>query len=153
MFDGTTKLLKDIQIGEQLKGYYIPGMIDESEEGWQDWTGSTNSEGVYKAAKVISILESSYSFYYFINNDIKITVSHPILINKENTDIWSWVDTPFIEVGDNLKGTDKKIIKVESVEKINESIEVIILDVEEIDNYFAGKDPIVVHNSDLKQPV
>jgi len=33
MFDGTQKILKDIQIGDQLTGYYIDGMIDEEVPG------------------------------------------------------------------------------------------------------------------------
>jgi hypothetical protein len=33
MFDGTQKALKDIEIGDQLTGYNIDGMIDEEVEG------------------------------------------------------------------------------------------------------------------------
>jgi hypothetical protein len=33
MYDGTTKPIKDVKVGEELKGYYIPGMIDESIAG------------------------------------------------------------------------------------------------------------------------
>jgi hypothetical protein len=33
MFDGTEKILKDIQLGDELRGYHIDGMIDEEEYG------------------------------------------------------------------------------------------------------------------------
>jgi hypothetical protein len=36
MYDGTVKILKDVEIGDVLLGYYVPGMIHESIEGWQD---------------------------------------------------------------------------------------------------------------------
>jgi hypothetical protein len=33
MYDGTSKAIKDVKVGDELKGYYIPGMIDESIPG------------------------------------------------------------------------------------------------------------------------
>jgi hypothetical protein len=33
MYDGSIKILKDIEAGDELKGYYIPGMIHEDQPG------------------------------------------------------------------------------------------------------------------------
>ena len=87
MYDGTTKLLKDIEVGDVLKGWYIPGMIDEDIPGWEDWTESIEVEGMIKPVKVTFTKYDSYHEYYIINNDIKITKRHSLLINKLGTDV------------------------------------------------------------------
>ncbi len=153
MWDGTTKLIKDVKVGDELTGLYIDGMIDASEPNWKDWTSSINSIGVYKEAHVVQAQRGSYEEYYYINNDIKITVGHPILINKKNTDVWAWVDSPFIEIGDNMKNYSGELVEVTSIEKIIGTLEVMYIDVEDIDNYFAGETLILVHNFESKEPV
>jgi hypothetical protein len=48
-----------------------------------------------------------------------------------------------------MLGINGEKIEVTSFEKINEFIETITLNVEEFDNYFAGENPIVIHNLEL----
>ena len=146
MWDGTTKLAKDLEIGDQLIGYYIPGMIPEQEEGWADWTESVEVEGTYEKTTLVAIKLDTFSSYFLINNDLKITLEHQILINKKDTNIWAWVDTPFIEVGDKMKGNNNEIIEVQSIQEINETITVVSPDVEKLDNYLAGENPVIIHN-------
>jgi hypothetical protein len=45
-----------------------------------------------------------------------------------------------------MLGINGEKIEVISIEKINEFIEVITLDVEDVDNYFVGENPVVIHN-------
>jgi hypothetical protein len=89
MYDGTIKILKDIQPGDVLRGYYVPGMIDESIEGWQNWTESLDVKGYEKPTTVVTARFDSYYQYYIINEDIHITNQHPFLANKTNTNLWS----------------------------------------------------------------
>jgi hypothetical protein len=72
------------------------------------------------------------------------------LANKNNTNAWSWVDAPDLEIGDKIKGREDSWVEVTSILKVNGLIEVKTLDVEEKDTYFAGNTPIVVHNDLVK---
>ncbi len=146
MWDGTTKAIKDVELGDAVVGWYIDGMIDEIEPGWEEWTGPVGSEENKVKVHVVWTKSDFYSHYFLINNDVKITPSHPMLINQKDTDVWSWVDAGFLKVGDKMKGIDGTAIEITSIEKINEMVEVVELDVEEIDTYFVGETPIAVHN-------
>ena len=150
MFNGSTKLLKNIKVGDELLGYYIDGMLDESNPYWQYWYAPLNAEGNFEKAVVTGVTPSSYHQYFIINNDIRITKAHPIFVNQAGTDTWNWIDTPYIKVGDKLKGVDGSTIEVTSYEVVNDFIEVVTLDVENIDNYFAGQTPVLVHNDVVK---
>lgn len=151
MFDGSIKLLKDIQVGDELLGYYIDGMLDESNPYWQNWYAPLSAEGNFEKAVVTGVTPSSYHQYFIINNDIRITKAHPMFVNQLGTDTWNWIDTPHIQVGDKLKGLDGSIIEVQSYAVVNDFIEVVTLDVENIDNYFAGQTPVLVHNNIVKE--
>jgi hypothetical protein len=149
MYDGTTKLLKDVVVGDVLLGYYVPGMIPENVLGWENWTESLEVEGYQKATTVVQTRYGTYPQYYIVNNDIRITKKHPFLATKKDSGIWSWIDPPDLQIGDYIKGIDN-FIEVTSVVQINESLTVISMDVEEKDTYFAGNTPMVVHNDIVK---
>jgi hypothetical protein len=151
MFNGSTKLLKNIKVGDELLGYYIDGMLDESNPYWQYWYAPLSAEGNFEKTVVTGVIPSSYHQYFIINNDIRITKSHPLFVNQAGTDTWNWIDTPYIKVGDKLKGVDGSTIEITSYEVVNDFIEVVTLDVENIDNYFAGQTPVLVHNNIVKQ--
>jgi len=145
--DGTTKILKDIQVGDWLLGYDFEDMPDESEPNWREYTREDASEGHYVPVQVVFKKFDYYSSYYHINNDIKITKSHPLFIKKASTNLWGWIDSPDIQVGDIMLGKDRSEIIIESIDYVQETLEVVTLDTEETDNYFAGNNPILVHNS------
>ena len=89
----------------------------------------------------------SYSSYYLINNDLKITKEHPVYVHRNNE--WSWIDSSEIEIGDGLLGLDGKITPVETKTFLEEHIDVVTLNVEDIDNYYAGKVPVLIHNVEV----
>jgi predicted transcriptional regulator len=45
-----------------------------------------------------------------------------------------------------MMGIHGEKVEVTSIIRIYEPIEVIALDVEEVDNYFVGETPVVIHN-------
>jgi hypothetical protein len=63
-------------------------------------------EGYLKPTTVVFAQFDSFPDYYIINDDIHITKKHPLLANKQGTDIWSWIDAPDLEVGDRIRGID-----------------------------------------------
>lgn len=148
MWDGTTKLLKHIEVGDVLKGWGKEGMLDESVEGWEDWTTQTTEDGYFAPVTVQFKMSSTYHHYYHINQDIKITVEHPLFIKRNST--WQWMTADKLIVGDKMLGLDGEEVNIDSVIHVDNYMNVITIDVEEYDNYFAGTIPVLIHN-DNKQ--
>ena len=145
MWDGSVQRLRTIEPGDVVVGYMIDGMIDESIEGWEEWTTEDISSGVLVPAVVKHSYSDSYKEYYIINEDIKITKAHPLFI-KQN-DVYGWVDSPDINIGDFMINQDGEEVEITSIEFIPEELNVITMNVEEIDNYFAGNSRVLVHNT------
>jgi hypothetical protein len=143
LYDGTVIKAKDIQIGDYLSGYSIPGMVDENVEGWQNWT-TESTEGKVVAVVVRNALKSWYTGYWLINDDIGITVEHELFVKKENT--WGWHCADTIKVGDYLLDIDNKSVPVETIVFNKIDSQVVVLDVENVDTYFVGHSKILVHN-------
>ena len=144
MADGTTRLAKDVKVGDMLKGWYKDGMVDESDPDWIDWTTNSIDDGLHTHVEVKSAYPATYGMYYTINDDVKITPFHPFLVKKDNT--WQWLDAPDIEVGDFLLGMNNNPIEITSITSHKETMKVMKIDVESVDTYFAGETPVLVHN-------
>ena len=150
MADGTTRLAKDVKVGDMLKGWYKDGMVDESDPDWVDWTTNSIEDGLHTHVEVKSAYPASYDMYYTINDDIRITPFHTLLVKKDNT--WQWLDAPDIEVGNFLLGMNNNPIEITNITSHKETMKVMKIDVESVDTYFAGETPVLVHNEGSKEP-
>lgn len=149
MADGTTKIAELLRPGDEIIGRQIPGMIDENTEGWEDWTtqsleGSSNVASTVKSAKM-----NWYKEYWVINSDLKITQQHHILVKRDDT--WHWLDVRDIKMGDKLLGMNGNEVHVGTLRHVKDRLDVIVIDVEENDTYYAGKNPVLVHNAPVDQ--
>jgi hypothetical protein len=149
LFDGSYKVIKDLEVGDKLVGYYVEGMIDEDVPGWEEWKTDSPNEGMIIPVTLNSVNKDTYQSYYFINNSIKITIKHPFFASRDGL-TWGWIDTPDLKVGDKVFTIDKEVISISSIEFIEDTINVVTLDVEEVDCYFATEDNILVHNDLVK---
>lgn len=145
MEDGSTKQAQYIKAGDVILGYNLPGMKDGSESDWESWT-TNNIDGEVVPVVVKTAILDWYKEYYVINNDLKITQQHMIFVCKNG--IWGWVDVRDMEVGDQLVDLDENIVDITSIRKVSERLDVVTLDVEDVDTYFVGNHPILVHNAD-----
>jgi hypothetical protein len=97
---------------------------------------------------VSNIIPSSYNEYYVINNKLKITFEHPVLVKRNG--VWSFRNTRDVLVGDMVINSNKETELVNSIDHVqNETVQVYTLDTEVHDVYFA--DNILVHNFTDKQ--
>jgi len=81
--------------------------------------------------------------YYNINNDyLKVTGEHDLFIYNGNQ--WEWVTASNLKVGMELFGFDGSLTTIDSVEYIDGEVEVVNIDVEPLDVYYAGG--VLVHN-------
>jgi len=152
MWDGTRKKIYDLVVGDELLGYHIQGMLDEGNPNWMDWT-TEDPIGEKVMCRVKSAVIDFYPEYYIINNDIKITKAHHFFARHENSKQWGWIDSPELVVGDYLLHEDGSHIRVNSIEFIQDRLDVVTIDVEDTDTYLAGGNSVLVHNEIVKEPL
>ena len=80
--------------------------------------------------------------YYLINGEVKATSEHPFFV-FDGSD-YRFVSTLNLQIGWFLYTIDNEFEKIFSINKINDPQEVVNINVEPLDVYFA--DGILVHN-------
>lgn len=131
--------MRNVQIGDYVRSYSIPGMLDESDPDWQKWT-TQDSSGTEVWSQVRSKLLDPFTSYWQVN-DLRITSDHYVFVRRDNT--WRWMLSQDIKIGDYLWAQDQPQI-VTTLEFVQKPLEVVILDVEPQDCYFVGG--VLVHN-------
>ena len=150
MADGTTKLVEDLEIGDEVLSMNMPGQIDEDEDNWRSsrFTDKKTETFTQHSASVQDI-NFDFAFNYWNINDGQemITGEHEMLYKplKENT--WMWQLVPNMKVGANVmdkNGNEVEITSLVSILEKDDGFEVVQVDVEPLDVYF-GK-TFLVHN-------
>ena len=150
MYDGSTKQVQDVQIGDVVKSYKPVGLPDEF--FYQDWLSySTNdlSGSVASGSVVVRTFEHNHFGHYLVNNSIKIPVMNQSLMKGaryflKQGDTWTFAKPNEISVGDYLFDKDGNEVEVTSVSEVGQDNTYYSLDVEDIDTYFTSE--ILVHN-------
>jgi hypothetical protein len=137
--NGTTKAIKYLHIGEKVLSYKINNNTTES----LNWVGNI-SDGIFDTSIVKNIVKKYVKGYYVINDSFKATPYHNIL-TRDNTGLWKWISVNKIKVGNKLFKEDGTIMNVNSIVYLEAYINIVKLDVENTDNYFAGG--ILNHNA------
>jgi hypothetical protein len=117
----------------------------DSPEAWSPkevWSVD-NTDDFENATSVVAVHETGpYHKYYKINNKIKVTHEHWILVKREGT--FQFMQVQDMRVGDFLLGENKEEIEIFNIEFIVGNVSTVHLDVEDNDMYFA--DGILAHN-------
>lgn len=145
MADNTFKPIEDVIAGDEVVSYNIEGLSLE-EEAWTDWYARYRVFGEKTVSTVVTNTLGRNGTYFLINNDLKITNEHPMLMKKGDTITWERMDS--LRVGNSIFNSDLEWVEVTSIERINTEFKTGNLDVEQVDNYFAGG--ILVHNVALE---
>jgi len=88
--------------------------------------------------------------YWSVNDGLmKVTDEHDLWTytftdNVGDARYWKWRKPSQLQIGQSLLDHEGNLIEVTSIEKIEEEVEVVNIDVEPLDVYFAGG--ILVHN-------
>ncbi len=110
--------IQDIQIGDEVISYNEKTKQIEN-------------------SKVVQVFKHQVSSYLIINNKLKVTKEHPMLINEK------WKEIGSANIDDKIKTINNEEI-IKSIEEIKDSVEVFNLEVENNHNYFAEN--FLVHN-------
>ena len=148
MHDGSSKDVEDIQIGDIVTSYNIPGMPEDDLAGPPHfssmWSWSTSS---IENAELTSSVVTGYGSdeldqYYLINSSYKIGTGATLFVKSGSE--YSFKMPEYVETGMKILSSSVEEINIDSISLVNEKTTFYSLDVEEIDTYF-GSD-ILVHN-------
>lgn len=139
--DGSTKLIEELELGDLVKTVSIDGLDSEVEDAWKTFTSSsfTNTPA---SSTVTGIQKAQFSYYFLINNLLKITFEHPVMVERSGE--YQFLRAKDIIVGDKIYRQDETWVTIDSIERIDENVNVVNINVESQDTYFA--DGILVHN-------
>ena len=145
--DFTEVMAKDVRVGDKLLSLVIPGMVDESVVGWDNWTTTSLGDTDYTVVTVKRAHHSTFGRHYLINDTLPITKQHPIFTRRQG--VWMWLDANELVNGDYLLSSEVEPVEITSIEVISGEVHVVDFNVEEVDVYFAGG--YLVHNAN-EQP-
>lgn len=146
MYDGTTKQVQDIEVGDIVKSYWPDGM-SLSDVNYRDYT-ITSLTGSFSSSIVMSVLAQEKEGYYLLNGTRKLSKEDTLTTESDyfvkTSGTWSWKRPSDIVVGDYLLQSDNTELEVTSITEETGTTTFYSLDVEDIDTYFQSE--ILVHN-------
>lgn len=149
MSDGTEKRIDAIEVGDSVKSLLFPGMQDQNNPNWEEWTTTDLDNAIYHTSIVVEVTPHTSEHRRVFNGNLTITNGHFLLVYKTADSEWVWSRPAQISIGDKLYDVinDTEIIITSIVEEHN-AVEVYSIDVENFDTYFVrmGNTFILTHN-------
>ena len=82
--------------------------------------------------------------YFYINNTLKVTADHCIFVKRNNK--WGFKKVWTLNVNEKMYDISGNEVNIDTITFVDEWIDVCLIDVETIDNYFISDLNILVHN-------
>jgi len=142
MGDGSTKTYGELVSGDIVKSFSIKGLTETDDptiylnEQIDTLTGAETTSIV----QFITII--TQDSYYLINNSIRVTGEHPLMIKRNDT--WKWRKVQNLQQSDKLYNVSNGETNIDSIENILDMVNVAMIGVSDINTYFAGD--ILAHN-------
>lgn len=151
MADGSFKNMEDLELGDEVRTFDIPGVPDsDNPKDWspkEKWSINSTEDFTITTTKVTHKRVGPFPWHYVINNTYKVTYEHYILVKRDS--VWQFLQVKDIRIGDMLLKENKEEVTIFDIHHVVETNTVIEIDVEDKDYYFA--DGILAHN--LRAPV
>ena len=162
MADGSDKKIEELTIGEEVLAAQIPDMplVFDHRDKWSTWSSTPNiypaninwSQNYHEmqelnrtstsTSTISDIFFDYFDSYYIINGTLKATSEHPFFI-FDGSD-YQFISTLNLQVGHYIYTLDNEFEKIFSITKVDDPTEVVNINVEPLDVYFAGG--VLVHN-------
>lgn len=120
--DGTYKNIEDIKVGDSVMSY-------------------DTAKGQFVGSQVVKTIKTQSDKYYVVNDGLKITPTHTLLVNGE------WKASQQMKVGDTLFNADGEPTQITSIKEIVQNVDVYNLFTDEPNDFFAEN--YLVHNENL----
>ena len=150
MYDGSTKQVQDVEVGDVVKSYQPLNMPDESQGmSWADYTTTDLSGSFASGSIVVNVRTTDVYGYYLINNSIKLAANLQTMLEGvryfvKDGGTWQWKQPSSIQVGDYLLNNDGSELEITTKTEVAQEETFYGLNVEDIDTYFQSN--ILVHN-------
>lgn len=160
--DGTQREIQDLSIGDELLSMRMPNAQTEEEHpviasdvAYADYCIVELGESELVSAKIINMFFDFSDTYFLINGEIKVTGEHPFFVKvpegfylptkgQSSEEFWAWEYVRNLEVGQVMYDKDMNEVPIDSIVEIEEEIEIVNIDVDTNNTYFA--EGILVHN-------
>ena len=160
--DGTQMEIQELAIGDELLSMRMPNAKTEdehpmiaSEVSFAEYCITELGESEVVTSKIINMFFDFADSYFLINGEIKVTGEHPFFIKipegfyletegKDSKEFWCWEYVRNLKVGQIMHDKDMKEISIDTIEEIEEEIEIVNVDVDGNNTYFAEN--VLVHN-------
>ena len=160
--DGTQKEIQELAIGDELLSLRMPNAQTEdehpviaSEVSYAEYCITELGESEIVTSKIINMFFDFSDTYYVINGDIKVTGEHPFFVKipdgyylptegQSSEEFWCWEYVRNLGVGQIMYDKDMKEVPIDTIEEIEKEIEIVNIDVDNNNTYFA--EGILVHN-------
>ena len=130
MADGSTKLIEDLEEGDELLSVELSGMGDV----YSDYRIYNLDEVKIVSTKVKQVVFDFSDHFYIINDKFKGT-KHPTMAFRNN--YYEWWQTQDLLINDKLVTTDLSLDEIISMEKVWEEVETVGIRVDKYNTYFA----------------
>ena len=162
LIDGTQKEIQELAIGDELLSLRMPNAQTEdehpviaSEVSYAEYCITELGESEIVTSKIINMFFDFSDTYYVINGDIKVTGEHPFFVKipdgyylptegQSSEEFWCWEYVRNLGVGQIMYDKDMKEVPIDTIEEIEKEIEIVNIDVDSNNTYFA--EGILVHN-------
>jgi len=142
--DGTIINIEDTQLGDWIKTYNagVPTPSDKHPEGKQflDTWYTESFSGHIDYSEVRQVRTAQWKGYFVINSgsqyELKVTFEHRLFVKRE--DKWAWRQVIKLQIGDKLFNENEEEVEITSINFYDMIVPTIVLDVEDIDAYFAN---------------
>ena len=160
--DGTQKEIQELAIGDELLSLRMPNAQTEdehpviaSEVSYAEYCITELGESEIVTSKIINMFFDFSDTYYVINGNIKVTGEHPFFVKipdgyylptegQSSEEFWCWEYVRNLGVGQIMYDKDMKEVPIDTIEEIEKEIEIVNIDVDGNNTYFA--EGILVHN-------
>ena len=160
--DGTQKEIQELAIGDELLSLRMPNAQTEdehpviaSEVSYAEYCITELGESEIVTSKIINMFFDFSDTYYVINGNIKVTGEHPFFViipdgyylpteGQSSEEFWCWEYVRNLGVGQIMYDKDMKEVPIDTIEEIEKEIEIVNIDVDSNNTYFA--EGILVHN-------
>ena len=141
--DRTYKNIEDLVIGDELLSLNVSSLPDEEYPTILDsWTSNNIDDSVFTTTTVTNIQKLTNPGYYVLNNKLNVTYEHIMFIKRD--DVWRFASMENVVVGDYIVDSEGDTVRVDSIDYVSDLINVVSIDTEVKDMYFASD--ILVHN-------
>ena len=139
--DGTQKPIEELQVGDMVATVSIKGMDTEKAGSWRTFRSSLFAPEP-AATEITGIIKTRADHHYVINETLRITHDHPILVQHEG--IYQFMTARELFTGEKMFHFLHGWVRIVTIERVDEPIRVANINVASRDTYFA--DNFLVHN-------